>query len=124
MSQSQKQCATVIALIMSEGHFLCYQPVKGNSAQRCAKERRDFIRRGWKRVAWGRVESVFPSVTVGRIELADEGNLSVYVKARCLNSYYIWWRSGQQDERSIERDQTPSEASTAQLNLSMLCRLR
>ena len=47
--------------------------------QRCAKERRDFIRRVWKRVAWGRVESVFPSVTVGGIELADEGNLSVYV---------------------------------------------
>lgn len=46
------------------------------SMQRPPKEGRDFIRRVWKKVAWGRVESVFPSVTVGGTELADEGNLN------------------------------------------------
>lgn len=28
MSRSHKGCGTVVALIISEGHFLCYQPVE------------------------------------------------------------------------------------------------
>lgn len=73
MSQSQKGCGTVIALIISEGVInLSSFP----SVQRCTKEGRNFIGRVWKRVAWGRVESVFSSMTVGGIELADEVSLN------------------------------------------------
>lgn len=69
MSQSQKGCGTVIALITSEGCFLCYQPVK-LSPQRRGALRREGISLGESGKRWPGAEWSLSSPQLPWVELS------------------------------------------------------